>query len=66
MAKSVLEKLHGIIAAGKRQAGRVLEQLEGQNQVSLQPRELVTPAKHAYRASGDAALSARPTMPWSR
>lgn len=45
MAKSLLEQLPSIVAAGKRQAAQILEQLEGQNKVSLQTRELVIPAK---------------------
>lgn len=45
MAKSLLEQLPGIVAAGKRQAAQILEQLEGENKVSLQTRELVIPAK---------------------
>lgn len=45
MAKSLLEQLPGIVAAGRRQAAQILEQLEGQNRVSLQTRELVIPAK---------------------
>ena len=45
MSKSLLEELPGIVAAGKRQAAQILEQLEGQNRVSLQTRELVIPAK---------------------
>lgn len=45
MAKSLLEQLPGIVVAGKRQAAQILEQLEGQNKVSLQTRELVIPAK---------------------
>lgn len=45
MAKSLLEQLPGIVAAGKRQAAQILEQLEGQNKVSLQTREMVIPAK---------------------
>lgn len=45
MAKSLLEQLPSIVAAGKRQAAQILEQLEGQNRVSLQTRELVIPAK---------------------
>ena len=45
MAKSLLEQLPSIVAAGKRQAAQILEQLEGQNRVSLQTRELVVPAK---------------------
>lgn len=45
MIKSLLEQLPGIVAAGKRQAAQVLEQLEGRNRVSLQTRELVIPSK---------------------
>ncbi|UIX33346.1 DNA methyltransferase [Streptomyces sp. GQFP] len=45
MRKSLLEQLPGIVAAGKRQAAQVLEQLEGRNKVSLQTRELVIPSK---------------------
>lgn len=45
MSKSLLEQLPGIVAAGKRQAAQLLEQLEGRNRVSLQTRELVIPSK---------------------
>lgn len=45
MGKSLLEQLPGIVAAGKRQAAQILEQLEGRNRVSLQTRELVVPSK---------------------
>lgn len=45
MSKSLLEQLPGIVAAGKRQAAQILEQLEGQNRVTLQTRELVIPSK---------------------
>lgn len=45
MSKSLLEQLPGIVAAGKRQAAQMLEQLEGRNRVSLQTRELVIPSK---------------------
>ncbi len=45
MTKSLLEALPGIVAAGKRQATQILDQLEGRNRVSLQTRELVIPAK---------------------
>lgn len=45
MSKSLLEQLPHIVAAGKRQAAQVLEQLEGKNRVSLQTRELVIPSK---------------------
>ncbi|OBI08569.1 DNA methyltransferase [Mycobacterium sp. E2462] len=45
MSKSLLEQLPGIVAAGKRQAQQILEQLEGRNRVTLQTRELVIPSK---------------------
>ncbi len=45
MSKSLLEQLPGIVAAGKRQASQILEQLEGRNRVTLQTRELVIPSK---------------------
>jgi adenine-specific DNA-methyltransferase len=45
MTKSLLEALPGIVAAGKRQASQILDQLEGRNRVALQTRELVIPAK---------------------
>ncbi|MDT0307749.1 DNA methyltransferase [Streptomyces sp. DSM 44917] len=45
MGKSLLEQLPGIVAAGKRQAAQILEQLEGRNRVTLQTRELVIPSK---------------------
>jgi len=45
MSKSLLEQLPGIVAAGKRQAAQILEQLVGRNRVSLQTRELVIPSK---------------------
>lgn len=45
VAKSLLEELPSIVAAGKRQAERVLESLEGKNRVTLQTRELVVPSK---------------------
>ncbi|MFE1254632.1 site-specific DNA-methyltransferase [Streptomyces fungicidicus] len=45
VGKSLLEQLPGIVAAGKRQAAQILEQLEGRNRVSLQTRELVVPSK---------------------
>jgi adenine-specific DNA-methyltransferase len=50
MSKSLLEQLPGIVAAGKRQASQILEQLEGRNRVSLQTRELVIPAKDTAAA----------------
>jgi adenine-specific DNA-methyltransferase len=45
MAKSLLEELPAIVAAGKRQASQILESLEGRNKVTLQTRELVIPSK---------------------
>jgi adenine-specific DNA-methyltransferase len=45
MSKSLLEQLPAIVAAGKRQAHQMLEQLEGRNRVTLQTRELVIPSK---------------------
>lgn len=50
MSKSLLEQLPHIVAAGKRQAAQVLEQLEGKNRVSLQTRELVIPSKDTSAA----------------
>lgn len=47
MSKSLLEALPSIVAAGKKQAELILEQLEGRNRVSLQTRELVVPSKAA-------------------
>jgi len=48
--KTLLEALPGIVAAGKRQAQQILEQLEGRHRVELQTRELVIPAKDSARA----------------
>jgi adenine-specific DNA-methyltransferase len=45
VAKSLLEQLPEIVKNGKRQAQQILEQLEGQNRVSLQTRELVVPSR---------------------
>lgn len=45
MSKSLLEQLPCIVAAGKRQAAQIIEQLEGRNRVSLQTREIVIPSK---------------------
>ena len=45
MAKSLLEQLPSIVAAGKRQAAAILEQLSGDSRVSLQTRELVIPSR---------------------
>lgn len=52
--KSLLEELPSIVAAGKRQASQVLDQLEGRFQVNLQTRELVVPS----RASAQPSLAA--------
>lgn len=51
MTKSLLDALPGIVAAGKRQAGQILDQLEGKNKVALQTRELVIPAKDVQARS---------------
>ncbi|WP_322938038.1 DNA methyltransferase [Nocardioides bizhenqiangii] len=45
MSKSLLEQLPNIVAAGKRQAAQILEQLDGDHRVSLQTRELVIPGR---------------------
>jgi adenine-specific DNA-methyltransferase len=45
MSKSLLDALPGIVAAGKRQANQILEQLESNQRVTLQTRELVIPSK---------------------
>jgi len=45
MGKSLLEQLPGIVAAGRRQAQQILEQLDARNRVTLQTRELVIPSK---------------------
>lgn len=47
---TLLEALPGIVAAGKRQAQQILEQLEGRHRVTLQTRELVIPAKDSAQA----------------
>lgn len=66
MSKSLLEQLPGIVAAGKRQAATVIEQLEGRGRVTLQTRELVIPSKdtstvdlfrHGGVSARDSALS---------
>jgi adenine-specific DNA-methyltransferase len=44
-SRSLLEQLPEIVHAGKRQAERILEGLEGRTRIGLQTRELVTPAK---------------------
>ncbi len=43
--KSLLEQLPSIVAAGKRQAEQILDDLTGQHRVGLQTRELVFPSK---------------------
>jgi adenine-specific DNA-methyltransferase len=65
MAKSLLEQLPSIVAAGKRQAAQILEQLEGQNRVSLQTRELVIPSKDriGFNLWGDKADEETETAP---
>jgi adenine-specific DNA-methyltransferase len=45
MSKSLVEALPGIVAAGKRVANQILEQLESSQRVTLQTRELVIPSK---------------------
>lgn len=65
MSKSLLEQLPSIVAAGKRQAAQVLEQLEGRNRVSLQTRELVIPSRDTasadlFRADRQAVSMANP------
>lgn len=45
MAKSLLDQLPAIVAAGKREAAQMLEGLEARTRVTLQTRELVIPAK---------------------
>ena len=47
MSKSLLEQLPEIVRAGKRQAERIMEGLEGRTRIGLQTRELVTPAKNS-------------------
>ncbi len=64
MSKSLLEQLPGIVAAGKRQAAQILEQLEGRNRVSLQTRELVIPSgdrsRFDLRITGDDEADSAP------
>lgn len=45
MSKSLLEQLPKIVAEGKRQAEQILEQLQGEQRVSLQTREVVVPSR---------------------
>jgi adenine-specific DNA-methyltransferase len=44
-SRTLLDQLPDIVRAGKRQAERIMEGLEGRTRVGLQMRELVTPAK---------------------
>lgn len=60
MAKSLLEQLPEIVAAGKRQAQQILEQLEGPQRVTLQTRELVIPNKDYGSVLDLRALEERP------
>ena len=65
MSKTLLEELPGIVAAGKRQAAQILEQLESRNRVTLQTRELVVPSKDTlqsdlFRAASDTTVRAEP------
>ena len=57
MSKSLLDALPGIVAAGKRQANQILEQLESSHRVTLQTRELVIPSKDV--SQGDLERLAR-------
>ncbi|WIG54491.1 MAG: Type III restriction-modification system methylation subunit [Rhodanobacteraceae bacterium] len=50
MPKSLLEELPKIVAAGKAQAERILEGLEGKHRVGLQTREWVLPSKDVAEA----------------
>lgn len=50
MPKSLLEELPKIVAAGKVQAERILEGLEGKHRVGLQTREWVLPSKDVAEA----------------
>jgi adenine-specific DNA-methyltransferase len=50
MGKSLLEELPKIVAAGKTQAERILEGLEGKHRVGLQTREWVLPSKDVAEA----------------
>jgi len=50
MGKSLLEELPKIVAAGKTQAERILEGLEGKHRVGLQTREWVLPSKDLAEA----------------
>jgi adenine-specific DNA-methyltransferase len=66
MAKSLLEQLPEIVRTGKRQAEQILAQLESNDRVTLQTRELVmpnrgTPGLDFSGLSGDLEIS-RPEM----
>src|SRR6185437_264157 len=50
MPKSLLDELSKIVAAGKAQAERILEGLEGKHRVGLQTREWVLPSKDVAAA----------------
>ncbi|MES2403494.1 MAG: site-specific DNA-methyltransferase [Pseudomonadota bacterium] len=50
MPKSLLDELSKIVAAGKAQAERILEGLEGKHRVGLQTREWVLPSKDVAEA----------------
>jgi adenine-specific DNA-methyltransferase len=50
MGKSLLDELPKIVAAGKAQAERILEGLEGRHRVGLQTREWVLPSKDVAEA----------------
>ena len=50
MGKSLLEELPKIVAAGKAQAERILEALEGKHRGGLQTRERVLPSKDVAEA----------------
>lgn len=45
MPKSLLEQLPEIVANGRKEAEKILENLESRHRVTLQTREVVLPAK---------------------
>ena len=47
MAKTLLEQLPSIVAAGKRKAEQIMDALEGRYKIALQSRELVIPSHDA-------------------
>ena len=57
---SLLDQLPEIVRAGKRQAERILEGLEGRTRIGLQTRELVTPAKDTNSQMFQAVRLSRP------